>query len=234
METLLNEAAKKIGINLSDEKIKKFMLYKKLLKEWNEKINLTAITDDREIIIKHFIDSLTIEKYIPKNSSLIDVGTGAGFPGIPIKILRDDVKLVLLDSLNKRINFLNEVIDKCKLDGTKTIHSRAEDAGQSNEYREKFDIATARAVANIATLTELCTPFVKVGGSFICMKSKAKEEMEDAKKAEKVLNIKIENVDEFKIEDIDAERTIIVYKKENHTPQQYPRKAGMPAKSPIK
>ena len=233
METLLKEQAKKINIELTDHMIEQFMKYKSLLKEWNEKINLTAITEDREIIIKHFIDSLTIAKYIPENAYMIDVGTGAGFPGIPVKIFRKDVKVVLLDSLNKRLNFLNEVIKELELEEIETVHGRAEDAGNNLKYREKFDVATARAVANISTLSELCTPFVKVGGTFICMKANADEEIKNAQKALEILKMEEEQKEQFKIEEIDSERTIIIYRKKNNTPKQYHRKAGTPAKQPI-
>ena len=233
METLLRDEAKKFNIELTEQMIDQFMKYKSLLKEWNEKINLTAITDDREIIIKHFVDSLTIAKYIPESAYLIDVGTGAGFPGIPVKIFRRDVKVVLLDSLNKRLNFLNEVINELGLENIETVHGRAEDAGNNPKYREKFDIATARAVANISTLSELCTPFVKVNGAFVCMKANAEEEIANAQNALKILNVKEENRAQFKIEEIDSERTIIIYRKTDKTPKQYPRKAGTPAKQPL-
>lgn len=234
METKFKELASKLNITLSDAEVDKFFLYKKILKEWNEKINLTSIVDDNEILIKHFIDSLTIEKYVPKNAKVIDVGTGAGFPGIPLKIVRPDIELVLLDSLNKRINFLNEVIEKCGLKNVRTIHGRAEDYAKDAEYREKFDISTARAVANISTLLEYCTPFLKIDGTFICMKADAEQEIKEASNAAKILNVQKEIVDKFALPEIDAERTIIVYKKINSTPKQYPRKAGMPAKEPLK
>lgn len=233
METLLKELAKKINIDLTDEVTDKFFLYKKLLLEWNEKINLTAITDEKEILIKHFIDSLTIEKYIPRNAKIIDVGTGAGFPGIPLKIVRPDIEVVLLDSLNKRINFLNEIIRECQLDKITTIHGRAEEIANKSEYREKFDISTARAVANISTLSELCTPFLKVGGSFVCMKADAVEEMKNAKNALEILGMKEEKIEHIILPNIDATRTIILYKKEKNTPKKYPRKPGMPAKEPL-
>ena len=233
METLLKELAKKINIDLTDEVTDKFFLYKKLLLEWNEKINLTAITDEKEILIKHFIDSLTIEKYIPRNAKIIDVGTGAGFPGIPLKIVRPDIEVVLLDSLNKRINFLNEIIRECQLDKITTIHGRAEEIANKSEYREKFDISTARAVANISTLSELCTPFLKVGGSFVCMKADAVEEMKNAKNALEILGMKEEKIEHIILPNIDATRTIILYKKEKNTPKKYPRKPGTPAKEPL-
>lgn len=234
METVLKQMAADIDIQLSDKQIEKFFMYKKILKEWNEKINLTAIIDDKEIIIKHFIDSIIIEKYIPQNAKMIDVGTGAGFPGIPIKIIRPDVEITLLDSLNKRVNFLNEVIKQCKLEGITALHGRAEDIAQNVNYREKYDVSTARAVANIATLLEYCTPFVKVGGSFICMKSEAEQEISDAEKAEKILQVKKENVKIFTLPEIEAKRTLIIYKKIKNTLPKYPRKAGIPAKEPIK
>ncbi len=233
METLLKNLANEMNINLTDKMIEQFFTYKKMLLEWNEKINLTAITDEKEIIIKHFIDSLTIEKYIPQNAKIIDVGTGAGFPGIPIKIVRSDVEVVLLDSLNKRINFLNEVIRECDLNNISTIHGRAEDVAHNLQYREKFDIATARAVANISTLSELCTPFLKISGEFVCMKADATEEMKNAKTALKILGMKEIKIDNIVLPEINAERTIIIYEKEKQTPKIYPRKAGTPSKTPL-
>lgn len=233
MKTFLKESAKKINVFLNDEQVDKFFLYKDLLKEWNEKINLTAITDDEEIMIKHFIDSLTIEKYIDKNASIIDVGTGAGFPGIPVKIIRDDIKLTLLDSLNKRILFLQEVLKQNNITNAVCVHGRAEDFGKELKYRGKYDFATARAVANMSTLLELCLPFVKVGGKFICMKGNNIEEVEDAKKALEILGGEIEKIENFVIPDTDIERNIIIVKKVKETPKQYPRKAGTPAKQPL-
>ena len=234
MKTYLKENALKLNIELTDEMMDRFFLYKDLLLEWNEKIILTAITEEKEILIKHFIDSLTIAKYIPQDAKIIDVGTGAGFPGIPIKIVRPDVEVVLLDSLNKRINFLNEVIEKCKLEKIKTIHGRAEEIAHKKEYREKFDISTARAVANISTLSELCTPFLKLEGTFICMKADADEERKNAEKALNILGMKEISVDCITLPEIEASRTIILYKKIKNTPNKYPRKPGTPAKEPIK
>ena len=234
METLLKELASKIEINLVDNKISKFMVYKNLLQEWNEKINLTAITEDSEIVKKHFIDSLTVIKYIKEGASIIDVGTGAGFPGIPIKIEKESTNITLLDSLNKRIIYLNEVIEKCNLENIKAVHGRAEDFGNNVEYREKYDIAIARAVANLATLTELCLPFVKLGGSFIAMKGSSVEEIDEAKKAIEVLGGKIEKIDNFILPGTDSERNIVIIKKIKNTPKLYPRRAGIPANKPIK
>ena len=206
-----------------------------LLLEWNEKINLTAITDPNEVILKHFIDSLTINKYIKENSTLADVGTGAGFPGIPLKILRPDLKITLVDSLNKRINFLNEVINKLNLVNIETVHSRIEDFGKDKKYRESFDFVTARAVANLAVLSEYLLPIAKVGGQCVCMKgSSVEEELSNGKNAIKVLGGKIKNIDEFVLPDSDMSRNVIIIDKIKNTPNKYPRKAGIPVKEPLK
>lgn len=233
METLLKKLANKIGITLTENQINDFLNYKNMLIETNKNINLTAIVEDRDVVLKHFIDSLTINKYIENDSSLIDIGTGAGFPGIPIKIVREEVDITLLDSLNKRLNFLNEVINDLNLSKINTVHGRAEDLAHQKEFREKFDYATARAVANLSTLAELCLPFVKVGGYFICMKGNLTEEIDMAKKAIDVLGGKIVSVDKFLLPDSDIERNIILIKKEKITPAKYPRKAGVPSKNPI-
>ena len=233
METIFKNLANRLNIDLSEENISKFFKFKDLLIETNKYMNLTSIIEDKEIILKHFIDSLTINKYIDKEKSLIDVGTGAGFPGIPIKIVREDVNVTLLDSLNKRVKFLNEVISKLDLKNINTIHGRAEDIAHINNYREKFDYVTARAVANLATLSELCIPFLKTGGSFICMKANVNEELETAKNAIKELGGKIVSVDSFYLPESDIERNIIIIKKINKTNIKYPRKAGVPSKNPI-
>lgn len=234
METLLKELADIIEIGLTEKQISDFMNYKKMLIETNKYMNLTAIVEDKEVILKHFIDSLTINKYIGNNSSLIDVGTGAGFPGIPIKIIRDDVDVTLLDSLNKRLKFLNEVIKELGLKKIKTVHGRAEDLAHQVEFREKFDHVTARAVANLSTLAEFCLPFVKVGGCFICMKGTLSEELDEAKKAIDILGGEIVSVDRFLLPGTDIERNIVVIEKKKETANKYPRKAGTPAKEPIK
>lgn len=232
---VLYEKVKQIGIELKEEQLEKFYLYMNILLEWNEKINLTAITNEEEIILKHFVDSLTINKYIEEGKSIIDVGTGAGFPGIPIKILREDLKVTLLDSLNKRINFLNEVIEKLDLKNIECIHGRAEEFGKNKNYREKYDFATSRAVANMSTLSEYLIPFVKVGGKVLAMKGdKAEEELEEAKKAIKLLGGKVENIDNFYLPDSDIKRNIIIIKKIEKTERKFPRKPGTPAKEPIK
>ena len=232
---VLYEKTKQIGIELTEEQLEKFYLYMNILLKWNEKINLTAITNEEEIILKHFVDSLTINKYIEDSKSLIDVGTGAGFPGIPIKILRQDLKITLLDSLNKRINFLNEVIEKLELKNIECIHGRAEEFGKNKNYREKYDISTSRAVANMSTLSEYLIPFVKIGGKVLAMKGdKAEEELEEAKKAIKLLGGKVENIDNFYLPNSDIKRSIIIIKKIEKTEMKFPRKPGMPAKEPIK
>ena len=225
----------KIDIKFTEEQLNQFYKYMNLLLEWNEKINLTAITDPNEVILKHFIDSLTINKYIKENSTLADVGTGAGFPGIPLKILRPDLKITLVDSLNKRINFLNEVINKLNLVNIETIHSRIEDFGKDKKYRESFDFVTARAVANLAVLSEYLLPIAKVGGQCVCMKgSSVEEELSNGKNAIKVLGGKIKNIDEFVLPDSDMSRNVIIIDKIKNTPNKYPRKAGIPVKEPLK
>ena len=229
------ELSKKINVQLNDEQIKKYFDYMALLLDWNEKINLTAITEVDDVILKHFVDSMTVLKYIENEKSIIDVGTGAGFPGIPIAIMKKDVKITLLDSLNKRINFLNEVCRELKLNNVDTIHGRAEEIGKNKEHREKYDIAVSRAVANMSTLSEYLLPLVKIGGKCICMKgSEIEQELEQAKFAIKELGGKIEKVEKFTLPDSDMERNIIIIKKIKETSNKYPRKAGMPSKVPIR
>ena len=233
-EKMFHKYLLEMNIELNQEKIEKFYQYMQLLLEWNEKINLTAITKPEEIILKHFVDSLTIAKYIKEKETIIDIGTGAGFPGIPIKIYRENSKVILVDSLNKRVNFLNTVIKELKLEDIETIHSRAEELGRNKNYREKFDIVTSRAVANLSTLSEYLLPFVKKDGKCICMKgSDIEEELENGKNAIKVLGGKIDNIDEFLLPDSEMKRNIIIIRKEKETSNQYPRKAGTPAKEPI-
>ena len=231
---IFNNYLEKSNLILTGEKIEKFYSYMNLLIEWNKKINLTAIIEPKEIILKHFIDSLTILKYIKNNETIIDVGTGAGFPGIPLKIVRDDLKITLADSLNKRINFLNEVISKLDLKNIDAIHTRAEELGKNKKYREKFDVATSRAVANMSTLSEYLIPFIKVEGKCICMKSSDIDtEIENAKNAINILGCKIESKDKFNLPNSDLGRSVIILKKVKNTPSKFPRKAGTPAKEPI-
>ena len=234
MKNIIRQLGEQLELNIDEKQIEKFLIYKDLLKEWNTKINLTAIIKDEEIVLKHFIDSLTIEKYIERDVNLIDIGTGAGFPGLPLKIIRDDLKVTLLDSLNKRLVFLNEVKNKLNLRNVDIIHGRAEDIARDMKYREKYTIATARAVANLATLSEYCLPFVKINGYFICMKGNNLDEIEEAKKAIEILGGEIIKVENRMLPGSDIERNIIVIQKIKSTPEQYPRKAGIPSKNPIR
>lgn len=231
----MKEKAKELHIDLSVEQMDKFYRYMDLLIEWNQKMNLTAITEPEEIIVKHFIDSLTILKYIKENEKIVDMGTGAGFPGIPLSIICEKNKVVLVDSLNKRLVFLQEVIKQLDLKNVETIHARAEDFGQNKTYREQFDIATSRAVANLTTLSEYLLPLVKVGGKCICMKaSDIEQEVQDAKKAINVLGGTIYQIEKFTLPQSDIGRTIIIIDKNKETANKYPRKPGMPSKEPIK
>ncbi len=234
-EEEMSKKSKILGVRFSVEQIEQFYKYMNLLIEWDEKMNLTAITEPKEIILKHFIDSITILKYIDDNSKLVDVGTGAGFPGVPLSIMNPTLKITLVDSLNKRLIFLQEVVKELNLKNIEIVHARAEEFGQNKNYREKFDIATSRAVANLATLSEYLVPLVKIGGKIISMKaSNAKEEINDAQKAIEVLGGKIEKIEEFDLPESDIGRTIIIIDKNKCTPAIYPRKAGTPAKEPIK
>ena len=212
------------GIDLPKNLYDKFNIYADFLVEYNEKVNLTAITDPMEILCKHFIDSACLLKYvdISNNSSLIDVGTGAGFPSVPLKILRPDIRLTLLDSLNKRIDFLKQLCDKLEIDAD-FIHGRAEDISKMPEYREKFDYSCARAVANISTLSELCIPFVKVGGSFISMKGPT-EDVSRGTNAIEILGGSVANSIDYSL--FDEQRRIFVIRKISQTPIKYPRNSA--------
>lgn len=224
------------GIKLTDKEIESFRHYYQMLVEWNEKINLTAIVDEREVVIKHFIDSISVLPFFPDGaSSMIDVGTGAGFPGIPIKIVKSSMHVTLLDSLEKRVRFLNSVIKETGLTGIDAIHGRAEDFGQNKEYREHYDIAIARAVSSLPVLCEYTMPFVRIGGYFIAMKgSNVEDEISEGRNAVTILGGEIEDVKTFKLPFESIERNIILVKKLRHTPTKYPRKSGKPSKSPIK
>lgn len=230
---------KEILINngFTEEQAENFDTYYKLLIEWNEKINLTAITDEREAAHKHFIDSVSALKcglFAPK-AKIIDVGTGAGFPGLPLKIYRDDLEITLMDSLNKRINFLNEVIDTLGLKGAEAIHSRAEELARNKNHREKYDICVSRAVANLASLTELCMPFVKVGGYFVSLKGpKAHSELEDAKKAIELLGGEFVEIQNYAIDETDLDHNLVIIKKTKPTEKRFPRNAPKPIKEPIR
>ena len=228
----LKNKANQIDIVLEEKNIENFYKYMNLLLEWNEKMNLTAITDPNEVILKHFVDSLTIAKYIEKGDKIIDVGTGAGFPGIPISILKGE-NIILLDSLNKRITFLEEVINNLGLSKIKAIHARVEEFAKNKKEREMYDIATSRAVAPLNVLLEYLIPLVKVGGKCICMKGSNIEEVDDAKKALNILGGEIEKIEKIILPNTDIVRNIIVIKKVKETPLKYPRKPGTPSKEPI-
>ena len=227
----LKSKSEQININLENEQIKKFYEYMNLLIEWNEKFNLTAIVEPKEIILKHFIDSLTIEKYINEGNKIIDVGTGAGFPGIPLSIYKPEIDITLLDSLNKRIIFLQEVIEKLEMKNIEAVHGRAEEFAKNK--REMFDIATSRAVAPLNILLEYLLPFVKIGGTCLCMKGSNIDEVENSKRALEILGGKIEKIETIKLPESDISRNIIIVRKVKNTPVKYPRKAGIPAKQPL-
>ncbi len=223
-------------MELTTEQSKKFNRYYELLIEWNQKINLTAITDRDEVWVKHFEDSLSIDRILDmsKIESVIDVGTGAGFPGIPLKIIYPKIKLTLLDSLDKRVRFLKEVISELALENVTALHGRAEDYGRDEKYREEYDLCVSRAVASLPVLTELCVPFVKVGGCFIAYKSeKAEEEIKASGQAIDSLGAKISSTESFSLSGGEYGRTLIKIDKIESTPDIYPRRAGLPSKKPI-
>ena len=231
---LIKEAAK-LNIEISEKQNENLEKYAEMMLRYNEFMNLTAITEPDEIREKHFLDSITLllSGKISEGCSLIDIGAGAGFPSIPVKIVRDDINLTMLDSLNKRINFLNDVIKELDIKNARAIHSRAEDAGKNKELRESFDIATARAVADLAVLAEYALPFVKVGGYFVAMKGTApREEIENAKKAIREMGGEIEEVKEALLPS-GIRHSLIIIRKVIPTPSKYPRKAGKPSKEPI-
>lgn len=235
-EKLFVNKLKEHNISLSEKQKEQFSLYFDLLIEWNEKINLTAITEKNEVYLKHFYDSITPSFYLDFTNtlSICDVGAGAGFPSIPLKICFPHLHVTIVDSLQKRINFLNELINQLQLDNITLVHSRAEDAGKNKSYRESFDIVTARAVANMCVLSEYCLPLCKVNGFFIAFKgSNAIEELNESQKAISILGGKVENQHFFTLPKEDSERAIFVIKKIKKTPRKYPRKAGVPNKSPL-
>ena len=225
-----------LGIKLNEKQIKQFLTYYEMLVEWNSFMNLTAITEFEDVMKKHFIDSISLIKAygISKPVNVIDVGTGAGFPGLALKIAYPNLKITLLDSLNKRIQFLNEVIQKLQLEEITTIHGRAEDYSKREEYREKFDLCVSRAVANLSTLSEYCLPYVKKGGYFVSYKSeKVSEEIIIAEHAIKILGGIIDRQVEFYLPKSDIYRNLFVIRKVENTPKKYPRKAGLPSKEPL-
>lgn len=234
------EQLKCVNVELKEEQYKQFDRYFEILVEWNSFMNLTGITEYKEVLVKHFLDSLAFGKFAdtlklnPEDISIIDVGTGAGFPGLPIKIAFPQTKVVLLDSLNKRVNFLKEVIGQLHLQGITAVHARAEEGARNASYREAFDISVSRAVANLSTLVEYCLPFVKVGGYFIAYKSADIDtEAFQAKKAIHCMGGELEEIKKLVLPGTDIERSFVVIKKISPTPKKYPRKAGLPGKEPI-
>lgn len=223
------------GIALSDRQLEQYELYYETLVEWNEKMNLTAITEKGEVYLKHFYDSLTAALYFDfsKPLSLCDVGAGAGFPSIPIKIAFPQLKVTIVDTLNKRISFLNHLADTLKLENVEFVHDRAETFGGNPKYRESFDVVTARAVARMSILSEYCLPLVKVGGHFVALKTAQLEELEMGNKAIEILGGRLENSFSFSLPIEESERTILVITKDKATPKKYPRKPGTPSKLPL-
>lgn len=236
MKNILEERINELSITLNEKQKNQFIQFYELLVEWNKVMNLTAITECEEVIQKHFVDSLSLNKVIDISTvhSVIDVGTGAGFPGIPLKIAFPELKITLLDSLNKRIKFLNTVIQELKLDDIQAIHGRAEDYAKQPEYRGRYDLCVSRAVANLSTLSEYCLPYVRVGGMFIPYKSgEIDEELKKSEKAVSILGGKIEKTIKFQLPGTDIGRSFVKISKIKDTPKKYPRKAGLPAKEPI-
>ena len=233
---LLEKALKNLDLFFNDDQLNMFETYYEMLIDWNKKINLTSITEYEDVILKHFVDSVLICKYfnLDKDIHIIDVGTGAGFPGIPIKILNPECNIVLLDSLNKRINFLNAVKDELCLKNIELIHGRAEDISRETNYRGRFDLAVSRAVANLSTLSEYCIPFLKPGGKFISYKSdKSDDEIKKSGNALRHLNSVLTSIEEICIPDTDITRRLIIITNEKPVSNKYPRKAGIPAKDPL-
>lgn len=237
LSELLKQSCEDIGINLDNEKIDKFLKYKELILEWNKKINLTAITDEKEIILKHFVDSLSVSCGIDffDGINIIDVGTGAGFPGVPIKILFENSSITLLDSLNKRIKFLEEVVNSLNLNNVSLVHSRAEDAGKNELFREKYDLCVSRALADLTVLCEYCLPFVNINGIFVSLKGpNAEEEIKSSSEALNILGGEIIDIKKITIPKTDITHSLIIIKKVRHTPTKFPRKSGKIIKNPIK
>lgn len=233
---ILVQAANDYGLELNTTQVENFTRYFELLVEWNEKINLTAITAPQDVAVKHMIDSLSCydESFFKSGAKIIDVGTGAGFPGIPLKIFRSDLKLTLFDSLNKRILFLKAVAEQLGINDIEFVHSRAEDGGKSKQHREQYDIAVSRAVAKLDLLCEWCLPFVAVGGFFIALKgSKYSEEVDEARGALERLGGEIVKIEKVKLPGLDDVRAIIYMKKVKKTPSAYPRRPGTAEKKPL-
>lgn len=234
--TQFHKDLSELNIHITEKQIRQYLIYYEMLTEWNEVMNLTTITEYEDVMKKHFVDSVSLIKAcdLSGNLSVIDIGTGAGFPGLALKIAFPDLNVFLLDSLNKRIRFLNEVIEKLDLRGIETVHGRAEDYARQDKYRESFDLCVSRAVANLSTLSEYCLPFVKVGGSFVSYKSeKVMEELRSAENAISLLGGRVEKQVEFTLPDSDIYRNLLIVNKTKNTPSKYPRKAGLPGKEPL-
>lgn len=231
-ENILNKHLIYNKLEIDSNSKKRLYEYMKNLLTWNEMINLTAIKDEEEVILKHFVDSVYIKDLV--QGKVMDIGSGAGFPGLPLSIVNSNIELTSIDSVNKKINFQKDTIEKLEIKNAEAMHTRAEDLAQDSNYREQYDFTVSRAVANLATLVEYMLPFTKVGGKCICLKGPSyKEELENAKKAIRILGGKIEEIKEYKISD-DNERTLIIISKINKTDKTYPRKQGKPSKEPIK
>lgn len=233
---ILEQKLGELGIKQDQNQLERFHKFYQLLIEWNKVMNLTGITEYEDVVKKHFVDSLSIIKAIDLSGihTVIDVGTGAGFPGIPLKIAFPHLRVVLLDSLNKRIKFLDEVISQLGLTEIRTIHGRAEEYARKEEYREQFDLCVSRAVANLSTLSEYCLPYIQVGGIFVPYKSgEIDDEVEQSKKAVRILGGNIKDVMKFELPGTDIHRSFVLIHKEQHTQKKYPRKAGIPAKEPL-
>lgn len=233
---ILEQKLGELGIKQDQNQLERFHKFYQLLIEWNKVMNLTGITEYEDVVEKHFVDSLSIIKAVDLSRihTVIDVGTGAGFPGIPLKIAFPHLRVVLLDSLNKRIKFLDEVISQLGLTEIRTIHGRAEEYARKDEYREQFDLCVSRAVANLSTLSEYCLPYIQVGGIFVPYKSgEIDDEVEQSKKAVRILGGNIKEVMKFELPGTDIHRSFVLIHKEQHTQKKYPRKAGIPAKEPL-
>lgn len=233
---ILEQKLGELGIKQDQNQLERFHKFYQLLIEWNKVMNLTGITEYEDVVEKHFVDSLSIIKAVDLSRihTVIDVGTGAGFPGIPLKIAFPHLRVVLLDSLNKRIKFLDEVISQLGLTEIRTIHGRAEEYARKEEYREQFDLCVSRAVANLSTLSEYCLPYIQVGGIFIPYKSgEIDDEVEQSKKAVRILGGNIKDIMKFELPGTDIHRSFVLIHKEQHTQKKYPRKAGIPAKEPL-
>ena len=225
-----------LHIELSEKQMEQFLQYYEMLVEKNKVMNLTAITEFDEVVEKHFLDSVSLTKQMDLHQPLkvLDLGTGAGFPGIPLKIVFPELEITLMDSLNKRVLFLQDVISSLQLQDIEAVHGRAEEAARNKKYREGFDLCVSRAVANISTLSEYCLPFVKIGGSFISYKSSTiEDELEDGKKGIAILGGKVKDVYKFTLPDSELQRSFVIIQKEKKTPKAYPRKAGTPSKDPL-